>query len=379
MQNCNREMALLDSYMSLKKYSRIMDELPSKEMYPLYYKAHKHEFIINEGEMLFIPAGWFHFVFSEDPNTTTGLNFALNFWYNPVNNWKDGDPSCLLPSVQKHELSHLTPQDVFKPDEKIRCIYSKLNGIFPSNRLFGQFKNSCHEELMTFDEFNETKNPKYYIVQQESNQIDQYAPKYSTTLYKSSAWINFGNIRSFIHYDEHDNWLCQIQGKRRVLLFPHEDRQFLYMFNDMPMNIYNSVCILEDNNKHYIQVYKNILSDYVCNKYSNQTGIVDDQIMHDIYKKTVVEYYEGKLFSIGINIKEPPIPENFTIFNSERPLETISQKYPIIVMMMVKGMGALTIRGYADTMLKAGDIVCFPHHFTYSYYFKGHLKFICPN
>lgn len=379
MLDCNEYMSNIEHYMVLKKYSRILDEFPDKEKFPFYYRARKHEFTINEGEMLLIPAGWFHFVFSEDANIDSGLNFAMNFWYDPENNWRDGHISGILPRVEKHELSHLTPRDIFKSDEKMHCVYSKLNGLFPSNRTFSQFPRMCHGECMTFDEFYETKNPRYYIIQQETDAIKKYAPKYPTKLFKYAAWVNFGNVRSLIHYDEQDNWLCQIQGKRRVILFPPEDRIYLYMFNDMPMDKCNSVGRLVDDHRHFIGLYTNKLNNEMCSKYSSLSGLVDDEILHDAYKKTIIEYYNGKLYSLGINMNQPPIPEDFKIFHSHLILDGICTKYPIVMIMAVKGNGAVSIHGYKDFLLNAGDIICFPNHFTYVYNIRGYLKIICPN
>ena len=75
-----------------RRFSRIEEEFPDKNQFPLYYKANKTEITIGPGDGLFIPSGWFHFVFSEGD----GLNridhnfcaFSVRFFL--IYKFKDG-------------------------------------------------------------------------------------------------------------------------------------------------------------------------------------------------------------------------------------------------------------------------------------------------
>ena len=131
----------LDTFLSETKYSCIEEEFPDKNKFPLYYEASKIEITIEAGEMLFIPAGWFHFVFSEDVDKETGLNFAINYWYYSHPHWSPRNPSIHLPKhMGKHNLPNLNPRNILG-GRKHPCTRTELNGLFPSNRLFQHNKS----------------------------------------------------------------------------------------------------------------------------------------------------------------------------------------------------------------------------------------------
>ena len=113
----------------------IEDEFPDKEKFPLYYKAHKQEFIIEPGQMLFIPPGWFHFVFSEDPDPETGLNFAVNYWYEPSEEWVEGRSGFKGPYIADSPLPNLDPFKIFGPMGILKIWRSPNKDIFYSGTL----------------------------------------------------------------------------------------------------------------------------------------------------------------------------------------------------------------------------------------------------
>lgn len=66
-------------------FSRVPTDASIEELkknYPLYINALKHsiEVTINAGEMLYLPAGWFHEVFSK---SSSDGHMALNYWFHP--------------------------------------------------------------------------------------------------------------------------------------------------------------------------------------------------------------------------------------------------------------------------------------------------------
>ena len=347
----------MDRFLSEHKYSEITEEFPDREKYPLYYEASRHEFTIGPGEMLFIPAGWFHFVFSEGDE----LNFALNYWYHPENGWEPGHSSCLLPRIENHKLHNLAPSDIFG-NKVVICTKSELDGLFPSNRTFHRFPGKVHNEYMTFDEFYETKNPKYYIVQGEETNITQFAPKYSKDLYSCSAWVNFGNCRSLMHYDEHDNWLCQIRGKKRVLLFPHEDRHLLYMFNPTPMNIIREANIYKNAPTYFIS--KRVFEEYLN--------------ISDYYSKEIERYKDTILKVAGTGLPEFKPPTKFTTHTMNGQNYSKIQNYPLYFFLFTGGKGIVNLNSRGRITLNKGDLLIFPNHFTFPWTIEGNLKFIVP-
>lgn len=220
-----------------RKYSMVPCEFPSKEQFPLYYEAKRSEFVIEEGEMLYIPAGWFHFVFSEDADPKTNLNFAVNFWYSNPDFVENGNSNEEIPKLKKHNISHIDPFKLYEGIENVRIFRCKKGKAFPSDRTWRHnSKESLSVEHMTFEEFYESRNPEYYVLQFALEDLKKYAPPSATKrLTEASSWINFGDVYSNLHYDLMDNWLCQIQGRKRVILFPPEERDKLYLYNNFPI------------------------------------------------------------------------------------------------------------------------------------------------
>jgi ribosomal protein L16 Arg81 hydroxylase len=54
---------------------------PDLEKFPEYTGAHPFEVVLHPGEVLFIPANWYHYVVSLDPSISLTFNFinAANF------------------------------------------------------------------------------------------------------------------------------------------------------------------------------------------------------------------------------------------------------------------------------------------------------------
>jgi quercetin dioxygenase-like cupin family protein len=369
---------VLNQWLGEAKYSRILDEFPDKDEFPLYYEVPQQEFTIRAGEMLFIPAGWFHFVFSEDPDPETRLNFAVNYWYHPLNGWDVGKPSQMLPHVEKHPLPDLNPRELLELST-CRCTWSNIQDgkIFPSGRVFSHFdKTKIHEDYMTFDRFYETNNPKYYMVQQQSKLLDEklypLAPKHENSIFMSSIWINFGNCRSLMHYDEHDNWLCQIQGTKRVILYPHEYRDKLYMFNPVPYNTLISIKKLQ-----------NLAMKFIGLRENNEVDNINDINYADIWKIEVERYSIHVLQPNGTNIIPPlhldSLPKKHKIIDTHGHPYTQFENYPITLIFILDGTGTITFHGRRQKIkLKKGMSIIFPTHFTYLYSIEGNLKLILP-
>lgn len=366
----------METFLGEYKYSMITDEFPDKEKFPLYYQASKHEFTIGPGEKLFIPAGWFHFVFSEDVDNETRLNFAVNYWYSPENNWSPGTASCLLPRIEPHDI-HINIREVCG-NTKIQCTRSELDGLFPSDRVFHKFPRKCWNEFMTFDEFYQTKNPKYYIIQNETSNTTRHAPIYTTELTRTSSWINFGHVRSLMHFDEFDNWLCQIQGTKRVLLFPHEERHMLYMFNPLPIPLIKEIHSFYNSPRYFISI-DNALSINFCDKYYTRTGTLKETEITDVCIHEVNKYNQNKMVPANIQMPHFDISDNSNLIDTEGIGYTTCQKYPLSIFLIIDGNGVINIINRCKVVLRKGDVVIFPNHFTFPWGISGNLKFIVPS
>ena len=63
-----------------RRFSSYVHKNPCSNQYPNYYKAKRFEVVLNEGDTLYIPSGWFHHIYSE--TTTSNINMSINFWTN---------------------------------------------------------------------------------------------------------------------------------------------------------------------------------------------------------------------------------------------------------------------------------------------------------
>ena len=207
-----------DQFFHERRYSQVMEEFPCKIRFPLFYQARKQVFTINPGQKLYIPFGWFHLVYSEGDE----FNFAMNYFIPNGSSEDEGAPSSEEPRVEPSELGDLDPLTIFKKNEKI-CILHTKSGVFPTDHLRERFKNDYEIKDKTIQEFMDDKDRGDYIMQ------------WDTSIKGGTAWLNWGNVRTHLHYDTASNWLHQIKGQKRVILFPPDDRDLLYMWNSYPI------------------------------------------------------------------------------------------------------------------------------------------------
>lgn len=209
-----------DQFFHERRYSQVTEEFPCKIKFPLFYQARKQILTIHPGQKLYIPFGWFHMVYSEGDE----FNFAINFFVPNGSVEAEGAPSLEEPRVEPSELGEVNPVSLFKKSEKIRILHTK-SGVFPTDYLRERFKNEYEVKDKTIEEFMNDRDPGDYVMQ------------WKTNIEGGTAWINWGNVRTHLHYDTATNWLHQIKGTKRVILFPPDDRDLLYMWNSYPIKL----------------------------------------------------------------------------------------------------------------------------------------------
>lgn len=217
------------------RQSRITEEFPSKDLYPLYYKAKRREFIVKEGSMLFIPTGWFHFIFSEEPNEDCGLNASFHFIFRHQDDWIEGKSGKLTPKLVPSVVPEVKDLASFIGPEKIMNISKNPNKIFASDNISHRFPDIKGFDK-TFEKFIRDKRADEYILLNYLPEIDNLKPEHNTRLINSAVSTSFGHITTALHYDYNDVWLCQVKGTKRVILFPPEERELLYLWNPYPLD-----------------------------------------------------------------------------------------------------------------------------------------------
>jgi len=239
-----------DQFFHERRYSQVMEEFPCKIRFPLFYQARKQTLVIEPGQKLYIPFGWFHMVFSEGDE----LNFAMNYFMKGGSVEQEGGPSTETPYIDTSELGDVDPMTIFEKGEMIRVIRVE-SGVFPSNFLKERFKDDFEIKEKTIEDFFRDKDRCEYIMQSR------------TTLPGATCWLNWGNIRTHLHYDTASNWLHQIRGRKRVVLFPPDDRDLLYMWNPYPMKLIYS--LTHDTN---VNIERNCIPDDEIKDILNRLG-----------------------------------------------------------------------------------------------------------
>ena len=223
-------MNLIEQFVTETQYSRIIHESPDIRLFPKFYEANKTEITLEPGDSLFIPAGWFHWVFSE----TDDLNVALTFWYKSTMGLGDISTNTVIKSTHSTEIDYkkmisdlgyvvvAQSEDKFIPEKRVR---NRFQGI--------KYK----EQIMKSSDFINTPDPTLYMASKIDPRLNKYSPTIANSVDLSTArwWVNWGGgITTGLHLDFHDNWMYQLSGKKRILLFPPEDYDKLYTINPYP-------------------------------------------------------------------------------------------------------------------------------------------------
>ena len=255
------------------------------------------EFTLDEGNFLIIPSGWNHLVFSEHPNPLTSVNIALSLWrnnptFNEVHTFEDCcDYSLNIPSSSNvtiedyyratndstpmhgvYPLPSMSLHDYESISESLEVVTVNETKNVPSTTTSHYFPFRSYKMLLT--DFIKRKHPfnavgkTLYGVCKQDVKNNHYVDKVLPPAFKDIEfencifWINYGYLNSYLHYDTNDNILYQLQGRKRVFLFPPSERPNLYMCNPYPLRLIYSLQV----NDNSIQLFKNALSSSFCSQ-----------------------------------------------------------------------------------------------------------------
>lgn len=214
----NFERHLYDCH-SYAHYSKITND--NIILHPKYIMTHPTKYILNIGDALIIPKGWWHWVFSEK-NT-----FGINYWHNKnIEYLKE-------PKIVKRFVDNL---DIVKEVNNIEN--NKVQVLNGSNNKIYDYSIS--------DMFNTNKKEIYFMTlpafirnPQNKKIFDKYInhPKFITenklqTNY--NLWYSPNEMDTGLHYDDNNGILCVLNGKKTVYLFPPSDTKYLYPYDIKP-------------------------------------------------------------------------------------------------------------------------------------------------
>ena len=249
-----------------RRFSKIPSPYPeNRGRYKDYYESKRIEVEIKPNEMLFIPAGWFHFVLSETVDEISKLNVAVSFFteydgcidcdldkqpFTEVIRYSNDDKinydyykkksfPCIIKSSQKYNagISVENLENLYQNKDLV--ITKSTSSLFISNYIKEVYPECCTELKMNFGEFlsrglNDKKN-NYYLLQSNVNlrSLKIERPEFLKEEKEKNycLWINFGGIYTGLHYDEHNNVLIQLHGTKKIILFPPTERHKLDLVN----------------------------------------------------------------------------------------------------------------------------------------------------
>ena len=329
----------LTHFFNERRYSPICDEFPDKIKYPLFYTAKKYEFTIEPGYSLFIPMGWFHLVYSEGGSPNTGMSVFVP----PPENALEGQFNGTFPRKIKNPNSNFHIKLLEHSGEQYDCCKS-ITGVYQSDHISPLRHDKGMEWYPTsIKEFLQRKDPTEYLLHNSADQFFlKFLPDPSLTPQHVSILVNWGGVRTTIHYDLNDNYLCQFHGTKRVILFEPEDRDKMYTWNPYPLDL-----IRDLSNSIRVQKYVEV-----------STKLADISSDHTIVFTECLQEY-CKKYQLDIP------PRNYTyIACNTNEINKYKPQNDLVMIFLFMEDGKININEYNYDM-KAGQVIMFPISFMF--------------
>ena len=291
------------------------------------------EVILNEGDMLFIPSGWIHFVFSEKRDVGK-WNLAINFWlasrlserqtFNKCSSFFANAISVLEPhAIHEHDFDVFSLSSrpfVTKASEDYKHhIESVINNAFlqdlcthrtftrqmRENSLFQSdainsmtMQEQVKMSLEDMHNVMDTSQYNYFMGQVPVKLDPRLAPPHFVNkglINSVNLWWNTGNVQTMPHYDTDDNVIFQMHGSKRILLFPPSEYSKLYMFNPYPirdlLTLMDVIELRSQSTDPCIQIYNGSLPLQLCDHLVELSGsnASDDPFLDSLLFKSLTE------------------------------------------------------------------------------------------
>ena len=218
-------------------------------------------FVLREGESLFIPKKWWHWIVT--PTKTT----AINFWFGAkiVGEVEDfprlvtriGKAEHFVKGTNENIIKTNEPAkviDLYLPEQK-QIIYDQIirwikeenkHFIWNSSKNFG--KNGLLYSGESF--LNEKKNHRYLLTlsgygdnlnnENIKNKISdwielpQILKDNSKPVVDTNLWVSSNYHDTGLHYDDNDGILYVLKGEKHITLYPPNDSKYLLPYDTTP-------------------------------------------------------------------------------------------------------------------------------------------------
>jgi hypothetical protein len=204
--------------------------------YPLYYFTKPIVFELFPGDCLYIPYGWWHWIFSK------GENMALNQWF----------PKSKKIKPRPFKFKNINfKDDLWETEivtEKIKgngfgggsdypniCSFIKIDRVYPEEQHTLNMFTNLKEVIETGSLYK-----KYIAFLLEDNLPPEYKNQLIdlNNIEKYNFWYYSNGANSGLHYDNYENYLCQMKGSKKVYLFPPIYTRFLYGDTILKSSVY---------------------------------------------------------------------------------------------------------------------------------------------
>ena len=328
----------IGDFINSRRYSSVTTSNPDPIQYPDYYKAIRYEVVLNEGDMLYIPFGWFHHVFSENVNSNTNINLAVNFWkhttkdeyivsikdyfktkikkYKYVSNEEYlAYNESNFPFITSYSSEKFSFLNFYESMSNIPLYYeTSKTTIFESDIVSKEKSNDGTYILDDFLQKKYSESQSEYIAQnnitkyKDFDWIKSITPSFFYNFDETNLWMNKGHVSSTNHYDSFDNILCQLQGTKRIFLFPPSERYKLYLHNPFNLqfilNTYQKMNQINEINKSieqkkdiYIKTYDYSIEPSICrliinaNKNCTQVINISPELDNIFFKLLTLNFF----------------------------------------------------------------------------------------
>jgi hypothetical protein len=230
-------------------HSKIYSYPPNPIEFPNFYNCKEQIYILNPGDMLYIPPQWFHWVFSypeidskNRENIAISYNIYDLFNKNVYNEFALGKPLKFTLDKENHSFLNLELNNIISCNlnHKFSTFVTTTNTIVPVKKNL----NHIYKNDLTFQNILNLHEKEKFNINIGSNQIipkmlDIKIPHIIETSFLNNEiipllWINLLNnknsyIETGLHYDITHNVLIQIKGTKVVRLFNPKYSKNLYL------------------------------------------------------------------------------------------------------------------------------------------------------
>ena len=210
----------------------------NKHLFPSFQKAKGEKCVLHKGDILYIPAGWWHWVKSYGHRCV-----SVNFWFQNTSAFQNKpftSPGAVKgwPALHKWTDEYL----IDKIDAHLdHGVWLWLDSFASRKRI------SIAEFIKTYSDRKEfaylITAPDYDPHGEEGNSkivkllSDDITPPYPDDMkdWKANFWMNFGGIDTGLHFDDEDGFLCVVEGWKEVTLFAPQETQHLHPYPLQPI------------------------------------------------------------------------------------------------------------------------------------------------